>query len=178
MFNPALGRIPVEYNSMKTKMSTLSRVIGAIWLCSLLVYLFLASITYAGEEPALMGIVCLASGLLWIVCGILLVVLFVLSRRLAKTDASDTFRTTMTRWFGAASGGLVGGVAAALANHLFPGRWTDHGTFLPELILFALVGLLVGAIPLAFAFKSRKTVIVAFLLSVAVSWWIITLNFR
>ncbi len=37
---------------------------------------------------------------------------------------------------------------------------------------------IIGAIPLAFAFKSRKTAIAAFLLSVAVSWWIITLNFR
>ena len=163
---------------MKPQTATLSRIIGAIWLCSLLVYLFLANITYAGEEPALMGAVRMASGLLWIVCGILLVVLFVLSRRFAKANVPDAFRMTMARWFGAVSSGLIGGIAAVIANHLFPGRWTDHGTFLPELILFALVGLLIGAIPLAFAFKSRKTAIAAFLLSVAVSWWIITLNFR
>ena len=81
--------ISVEYNPMKPQTATLSRIIGAIWLCSLLVYLFLANITYAGEEPALMGIVCMVSGLLWIVCGILLVVLFVLSRRFAKANVPD-----------------------------------------------------------------------------------------
>ena len=123
-----------------------------------------------------MSIVCMVCGLLWCVCSVILVVLFVLPRRSAKTDASNAFRMTLAHWFGAVSSGLIGGVAAVLANHLFPGRWTNHGTILPELILFAMVGLLVGAIPLAF--KSRKTAFIAFLLSAAVSWWIITLNFR
>ena len=84
----------------------------------------------------------------------------------------------MSRWLYAIAGGLLGGVAASLANHLFPGYWTDRAALVPELILFALVGMLVGAVPLAFPFKPRKTALLAFLLSAAFSWWVIVLNFR
>ena len=38
--------------------------LGMLWLCSLVVFLFLGSVTYAGEEPALRGWICATCGVL------------------------------------------------------------------------------------------------------------------
>ena len=162
---------------MKLKPAPAFRVLGTLWLCSLVVYLFLGLVDCA-EEPPLCAPICATAGILWIVDSVLLVVLFVRSRRTARTAAPDAPRRTMARWFAAIAGGLLGGVAATLANHLFPGCYTVHANIMIDFFLFALIGMLVGAIPLAFPFKPRKTALLAFLLSAAFSWWVIVLNFR
>ncbi len=84
----------------------------------------------------------------------------------------------MARWVSSVGSGLLGGVAALQVNHLFPGEWTRHSEWLPCMLLFSLVGMLIGTIPLAFFTKSRTAAVFAFVLSAAFSWFIIVNNFR
>ena len=84
----------------------------------------------------------------------------------------------MFRWFAAVACGLLGGIAAHQLNYLFPGSRTSYADWLGGLLLFSLVGMLVGAIPLAFPLKLRMTAIFSFILSAAFSWWIIVNVFR
>lgn len=154
------------------------RIIGMLWICSLLTYLFCGNITYAGGMPPLIVAVCVAAVALWIASSVLLVAVFVRSVWRSRSNAIGAYRPAMARWFSSVGSGLLGGVAALQVNHLFPGEWTHHSEWLPCLLLFSLVGMLVGTIPLAFFTKSRTAAIFAFILSAAFSWLIIVNNFR
>ena len=157
---------------------TTCSVLGTIWLSSLFTYLLLGTITYAGGMPPLIIAVCTIAIVLWIISSVFLVAIFVRSVWLARPKAPVASRPTMIRWFASVFSGLLGGIAAHQVNHLFPGEWTWHAEWLLGLFLFSLVGMLVGAIPLAFNLKLRTTAILAFVLSAAFSWLIIVNNFR
>jgi hypothetical protein len=153
-------------------------ILGGLWLSSLFAYLFLGTITYAGGMPPLIIAGCTIAIVLWIISGVFLTVIFVRSTWLARSKAPAASLQAISRWFAAVFSGLLGGVAAHQVNHLFPGKWTLHSDWLPGMFLFSLVGMLVGAIPLAFPLKPRTTVILAFVFSATFSWLIIVNNFR
>ena len=153
-------------------------VLGTIWLSSLFTYLFLGTITYAGGTPPLIIAVCTIASVLWIVSSVFLAAIFVRSMWHSGSKATAASRQAIIRWFVSVFSGLLGGVAAHQVNHLFPGEWTLHSDWLPGMFLFSLVGMLVGAIPLAFPLKPRTTAILAFVFSAAFSWFIIVNNFR
>ena len=153
-------------------------VLGAIWLSSLFTYLLLGTITYAGGMPLLIIAVCTIAIVLWLLSSIFLVAIFVRSVWLVRSKASAASRPTLIRWFASVFSGLLGGIAAHQVNHLFPGEWTRRSEWLLGLLLFSLVGMFVGAIPLAFNLKPRTAAILAFVLSAAFSWLIIVNNFR
>lgn len=153
-------------------------VLGTLWLISLFTYLLLGTITYAGGMPLLIMAVCIIAIVLWIISSVILVAIFVRSIWRSRSKAPDASRPAMLRWFAAVVSGLLGGVAAHQVNHLFPGSHTYHGEWLPCLLLFSLIGMLVGAIPLVFPLKPRLTAILAFVLSAAFSWWLIANVFR
>ena len=75
-------------------------------------------------------------------------------------------------------GGVAGAAAVCVANHLFPGCYTDAYDFAPELLLMCLVGAPVGLIALAFRSRLRWTVFFAFALSVVFVGWGVLPNFR
>ena len=153
-------------------------VLGTIWLSSLFTYLLLGTITYAGGMPPLIVSVCIIAIVLWLISSVFLAAVFVRSIWLSGSKSPDASRPAMIRWFASVFSGLLGGVAAHQVNHLFPGEWTLHSDWLPGMFLFSLVGMLVGAIPLAFPVKPRTTVILAFVFSATFSWLIIVNNFR
>jgi hypothetical protein len=156
----------------------ISSVLGTIWLSSLFTYLLLGTITYAGGMPPLIVSVCIIAIVLWIISSVLLVAIFVRSIWRTRSKAPDASRPAMLRWFTAVVSGLLGGVAAHQVNHLFPGSHTYHGEWLPCLLLFSLIGMLVGTVPLAFTLKPRTTAFLAWIVSAAFSWFIIVNNFR
>ena len=153
-------------------------VLGTLWLISLFTYLLLGTITYAGGMPLLIMAVCIIAIVLWIISSVLLVAIFVRSIWRTRSRAPDASRPAMLRWFAAVVSGLLGGVAAHQVNHLFPGSHTYHGEWLPCLLLFSLIGMLVGPVPLAFTLKPRTTAFLAWIVAAVFSWFIIVNNFR
>ncbi len=155
----------------------LCRILGALWLCSFFTHLFLGSITF-GWTPPIVNVVGVVAFVLWIVSSVLLVAFFVRSVWRSRSNAPDAFSQMITRWFSAVASGLLGGVTAHQVNHLFPGYMTFHSDWLFGMFFFGLIGMLVGAIPLAFHLKSRTTAIIAFIFSAAFSWFVIAGSFR
>ena len=156
----------------------LCRILGLLWLCSLFTFLFLGTTTYAGGMPLLDFAVYVLAIIAWIVSSIVLVAIFVRSVWRSRSKAPDESRPAMARWFSSVASGLLGGVAAVQVNYIFPGERTLHSYWLSILLLFSLIGMLVGAIPLVFPLKPRMTTILAFVLSAAFSWWLIANVFR
>ena len=156
----------------------LCRILGLLWLFSLFIYLFLGTITYVGGMPPLIIAVCVVAVALWIVSSIVLVAIFVRSVWRSRSNAPDASHSAMARWFSSVASGLLGGVAAVQVNYLFLSERTLHSYWLSILLLFSLIGMLVGAIPLVCPLKPRLTAILAFVLSAAFSWWLIANVFR
>jgi hypothetical protein len=156
----------------------LCRILGLLWLCSLFTFLFLGTTTYAGGMPLLDFAVYVLAIIAWIVSSIVLVAIFVRSVWRSRSKAPDESRPAMARWLSSVASGLLGGVAAVQVNYIFPGERTLHSYWLSILLLFSLIGMLVGAIPLVFPLKPRMTAILAFVLSAAFSWWLIANVFR
>ena len=160
------------------KPACIFRSIGILWLLSLVAFLFLELLDFAGGPPVWQGPVCAALAVVWVVSGLSLAVWYACSLRRPGTDIPDTIRSAMPRWLAAVAGGLLGGLAACLANHLFPGAFTLRNKWAAESLLMALLGVPIGSIALAFSPSPRKAFLVALPLSAAVSWWIVTWNFR
>ena len=156
----------------------LCRILGLLWLCSLFIYLFFGTITYIGGMPPLIIAVCVVAVALWIVSSIVLVAIFVRSVWRSRSNAPDASHSAMARWFSSVASGLLGGVAAVQVNYLFPSERTLHSYWLSILLLFSLIGMLVGTVPLAFTLKPRTTAFLAWIVSAAFSWFIIVNNFR
>ena len=156
----------------------LCRILGLLWLCSLFIYLFLGTITYVGGMPPLIIAVCVVAVALWIVSSIVLVAIFVRSVWRSRSNAPDASHSAMARWFSSVASGLLGGVAAVQVNYLFPSERTLHSYWLSILLLFSLIGMLVGTVPLAFTLKPRTTAFLAWIVAAVFSWFIIVNNFR
>ena len=154
------------------------KVLGMLWLCSLFVYLCIGSTTFIGGTQCLIGVVCAIAGILWIASSVMLVAIFVKTALPSRSNAPDASRSSIVRWFASVAGGLLGGVAAQTVNHLFPGRWTNHANLLADLVIFGLVGMLFGVIPLVFSLKARTSAILALILSSALTWLIVASSFR
>ena len=160
------------------KRSSAYRFLGILWLLSLISFLFLGLLDFVGGPPAWQRPACTMFAIIWVISGLLLVVWYACSLRGRKNDGADTIQSTMPRWLAAVAGGSLGGLAACLANHLFPGTFTARNQFLAEAILMAFLGMPVGCVALVFSHRSPKVLLLSFSLSLAVSWLIISWNFR
>lgn len=176
--NAAKDAAAVQGKEAVVSPSARCRILGGIWLCSLFVYLFLGTTTFAGGTPPLISAICVIASISWIVSSLSFVIIFVRSILLSRSNKPVASRPAIVRWFVSVASGLVGGVAAHQVNHLFPGEWTRHSDWLPGMLLFGLVGMLVGATPLVLPLKPRTTAVLALILSGAFSWWIIVNIFR
>ena len=151
------------------------RLIGRIWLYCLVAFLFLGLLDGPGIEPDRQELIVESIAAVWAAAGIALLVFRLRARRLAD---GNEIRATFARWLAALGGGVAGAAAVCVANHLFPGRYTDAYDFAPELLLMCLVGAPVGLIALAFRSRLRWTVFFAFALSLVFVGWGVLPNFR